>query len=580
MGAYIIKRDNQLLGPFTTQQLKLMGLLATDLMRQIGGNHPWTLADEIEELQAFVQGSSIVTSNGELSKRRIKLESQEPEPDLSVLPHPKESPDPPEAKSPKNDPMIREDRERIQPTKNPRIIPESRLTVEREGILEGSAMTSSPSAQPIRVIITDDHWLFRDGVKMAMSAKKDIQIIGEAENGLQLLHLLKHRKPDVILLDIQMPVMDGIAALKAIRQTDRDIKVIILSMHEGHSMVTTLMETGANGYLTKTADPESIYTAIRTCHDKGYYFNDLTNLSILEELKARQHAPEKVVKPVFAEPSAEQAEAEFDGAVILQKLASKKQQANPLPRYSSLRALVVAATSLALIAGGIWGGMFLKSHPEWLRVTLPADYTTSTAVGSGKDNPAGALPLKPVEQEPTATHTQTAVQDTLNRVPSVSPDPAPVVENKPVLEKKSSPSRKDTARIRTKPVQTLPVQTIVPAEILTEKKPAPAEPERKVVDKLRVLSQISANANKYKTGVFGGLSNMEIYVRNASDIALDDVTVEVSYLTANDNVFKTEALHSGHIAASASQTISVPPSSRGVRIEYKIVSVKSKEMDQ
>ena len=65
--------------------------------------------------------------------------------------------------------------------------------------------------QPIKVIIADDHVLFRSGVRAALSVKKDVELIAEADNGAQLLNLLKHMEPDVILLDIQMPIMDGIA---------------------------------------------------------------------------------------------------------------------------------------------------------------------------------------------------------------------------------------------------------------------------------------------------------------------------------------------------------------------------------
>ena len=70
--------------------------------------------------------------------------------------------------------------------------------------------TDLPGGQPIKVAIADDHALFRAGVKTALSMKKDVQLIAEADNGMQLLNLLKHIEPDVILLDIQMPIMDGI----------------------------------------------------------------------------------------------------------------------------------------------------------------------------------------------------------------------------------------------------------------------------------------------------------------------------------------------------------------------------------
>ena len=98
---------------------------------------------------------------------------------------------------------------------------------------------------PIKVAIADDHALFRAGVKTALSTKGDVELVAEAENGMQLLNLLKHIEPDVILLDIQMPIMDGIATLPEIRKTNPQVKVIILSMHNDHSMISKLMEIGA-----------------------------------------------------------------------------------------------------------------------------------------------------------------------------------------------------------------------------------------------------------------------------------------------------------------------------------------------
>src|SRR5919202_3701002 len=115
----------------------------------------------------------------------------------------------------------------------------------------------------IKVIITDDHALFRTGVKTSLANRKDIQMIGEAENGMQLLNLLKHIKPDIILLDIQMPIMDGLTTLPEVKKLYPDIKVIMLSMHNDPSMITKMMEIGANSYLTKDSDSEKIYEAIK-----------------------------------------------------------------------------------------------------------------------------------------------------------------------------------------------------------------------------------------------------------------------------------------------------------------------------
>jgi|SRR6185312_963834 len=132
----------------------------------------------------------------------------------------------------------------------------------------------------IRVVITDDHALYRAGVKTSLSFRKRIKVIAEAENGLRLLELLKTVQPDVILLDIQMPVMDGMTALPEIKKLFPDIKVIILSFMDDQSMITKVMELGANAYLPKTSDPEVIYEAIQTCFEKGYYHNAFTARSL------------------------------------------------------------------------------------------------------------------------------------------------------------------------------------------------------------------------------------------------------------------------------------------------------------
>jgi DNA-binding NarL/FixJ family response regulator len=144
-----------------------------------------------------------------------------------------------------------------------------------------------PDSEPIKVIIADDHVLYRAGVKTALSSKKDIKVIAEADNGVHLLNMLKMIQPDVILLDIQMPIMDGISALPEIKKNWPHIKVIMLTFMDDHSMITKLMELGANSYLAKTSDSEIIYEAIKTCFEQEYYFNSLTNKALLTNLKQR-----------------------------------------------------------------------------------------------------------------------------------------------------------------------------------------------------------------------------------------------------------------------------------------------------
>jgi len=142
----------------------------------------------------------------------------------------------------------------------------------------------------IKVVIADDHVLYRAGVKNALSGKPDVRVVAEADNGVQLMNLLKYQKPDVILLDIQMPLMDGIGALKEIKREHPDVKVVILSMHDDNSMITRMMELGANGYLTKTADLEAIYEAIRNCYYNEFHFNTTTNMALIDNLRSKKQA--------------------------------------------------------------------------------------------------------------------------------------------------------------------------------------------------------------------------------------------------------------------------------------------------
>jgi DNA-binding NarL/FixJ family response regulator len=149
-------------------------------------------------------------------------------------------------------------------------------------------MKQHDSGRTIKVDIADDHALFRAGVKTALSVKKDVELIAEADNGMQLLNLLRHIEPDVILLDIQMPIMDGIQTLPEIRKIRPEAKVIILSMHNDHSMISKLMEIGANSYLTKNSDSETIYEAIKTCYENEFFFNELTNKALLTGLRTKR----------------------------------------------------------------------------------------------------------------------------------------------------------------------------------------------------------------------------------------------------------------------------------------------------
>lgn len=134
----------------------------------------------------------------------------------------------------------------------------------------------------IKVAIADDHKLFRKGVILSLRHYSNIRFVLEADNGEELLNNLDEAKPDVILMDLRMPVKDGIEATKFVSKHYPNIAVIVLTMHEDDRFVTHLMENGANGYLLKSTDPSEIKKAITDVVSKGYYLNNFVNRILLK----------------------------------------------------------------------------------------------------------------------------------------------------------------------------------------------------------------------------------------------------------------------------------------------------------
>jgi DNA-binding NarL/FixJ family response regulator len=137
----------------------------------------------------------------------------------------------------------------------------------------------------IKIVICDDHAIYRQGIKHVLQSKSDIDIIGEAEDGVQLTKLLKHVQPDLILLDINMPVMDGTVALPMIKKSYPDIKVLVLSMQNTPEMIKIMMSLGADGYLTKNDNEELIYTAIKECFETGRFITKRTEDVLIETIR-------------------------------------------------------------------------------------------------------------------------------------------------------------------------------------------------------------------------------------------------------------------------------------------------------
>ena len=146
-----------------------------------------------------------------------------------------------------------------------------------------------PLTSTIKSSIADDHKIFRDGIKMALSPREDLKMIWEAEDGKDLLHKIAIKEPDLLLMDIRMPEIDGINAIELLRKEYENLKIIVLSMYDDQQMISKMMEMGANAYLTKTTDPDEIYEAILTCMNEEFYFNQLVNKAVMGKLMQKKN---------------------------------------------------------------------------------------------------------------------------------------------------------------------------------------------------------------------------------------------------------------------------------------------------
>ncbi|MGD8190661.1 response regulator transcription factor [Brevibacillus ginsengisoli] len=138
------------------------------------------------------------------------------------------------------------------------------------------------------IIIVDDQTIVREGLKMIMSLYEDINIIGEAANGEELLSLLQIALPDVILMDIRMPVMDGIEATKAVKEKYPDVKVIILTTFDEDEFIFGCLKNGADGYILKDSNSKEIIKSIRAaCEGNLLLPTQITSIIInaLPEIK-------------------------------------------------------------------------------------------------------------------------------------------------------------------------------------------------------------------------------------------------------------------------------------------------------
>jgi DNA-binding NarL/FixJ family response regulator len=132
--------------------------------------------------------------------------------------------------------------------------------------------TPTPAGQPIRVVVVDDHQIVRDGLSALLGALDGVEVVGLAEDGREALHVVEETQPDVVVMDIQMPRLDGIEATRFVTGKHPDVRVVMLTMNEDDDTVLSAMRAGASGYLLKGSGAEEVHNAIRAAAQGGMIF--------------------------------------------------------------------------------------------------------------------------------------------------------------------------------------------------------------------------------------------------------------------------------------------------------------------
>lgn len=140
----------------------------------------------------------------------------------------------------------------------------------------------------IRILLADDHTVLRSGLRLLLEQQNDLQVVGEASNGMEALQMCKSQQPDLLILDLSMPGINGLDALAMIKQTCPHIRILIMTMHEDADYLRQGLKNGASGYLLKKAADIDLLTAVRAiCNGEIYIHSSMTR-ALLDDLITQQ----------------------------------------------------------------------------------------------------------------------------------------------------------------------------------------------------------------------------------------------------------------------------------------------------
>ena len=154
--------------------------------------------------------------------------------------------------------------------------------------MESNQLTGVPAAteekpKPIRVVLADDHPIVRDGLRKLLSLEEDIEVVGEAADGREVLQVVQDVEPDVVILDLRMPNLDGLSALQAMQQSNRKARVIVLTASEDKNEFFQAMKLGCSGIVLKQTAPELIVKSIRKVHAGEIWLDSHTTAAVMRQ---------------------------------------------------------------------------------------------------------------------------------------------------------------------------------------------------------------------------------------------------------------------------------------------------------
>jgi len=150
------------------------------------------------------------------------------------------------------------------------------------------------SQAPIRVMFVDDHPMLRAGLAVTIQGEEDMEVAGEASTGEDALELFRQKRPDIVLMDLRLPGMSGVDAIRAIRQVDREAKIIVLTTFDGDEDIYRSIQAGARGYLLKDMLRKELISAIRAVHAGHTYYSPVVAARLAARIPRPELSPREV----------------------------------------------------------------------------------------------------------------------------------------------------------------------------------------------------------------------------------------------------------------------------------------------